>query len=37
MMLASLLGHKNEGKTKREMNEEIRNEETTNTKSWRIF
>jgi hypothetical protein len=33
MMLASLLGHKNEGKTKRELNKEIRKEETNNTKS----
>jgi len=36
-MLASLLGHKNEGQTKRELNKEIIIEKTNNTKSWRIL
>jgi len=37
MVLASLLGHKNEGQTKRELNKEMIKEETNNTKSGRIF
>jgi hypothetical protein len=30
-MLVSLLGHKNEGQTKRKLNKEIKKEETNNT------